>query len=209
MFSSTRSVSGRLLAAAAAAAALAAATAVPAAAAPTMLPTVVDGVRYSPAQMHRFANHRLYGRISDDGKTLIGYTQLRDYVRALRSHGLQLPTRSDVDKPRARSSVAGDSARICRDNFLGGVCREVPSGWGLAAMTALDCDLGGCNAFDNAVSSVLTRRVSLMLFDVVGFNLAGCSCSTMWTAVTILPGRQVDLDTVGFNDRASSMYVYW
>src|SRR3954469_17805066 len=44
--------------------------------------------------MHRFGDQPLYGRVGDNGKTVIAYTKLRDYNRALQRRGLWLPTAS-------------------------------------------------------------------------------------------------------------------
>jgi hypothetical protein len=212
----------RATVAAVAAAALVGTTAVSADAAPVgpkLLPTIVDGVRYSPGQMRHFQGRRLYSWVGGNGKTVIAYTKLRDYRRHLARHGLRLPTPVEAARPIARASTAQDGpVTVCLENFLGGPCRDVRSGWGVAHMHALNCDFwGSCGAnFLDSVSSVRTRSRPVVLFDHVGFNMAGSSSHDHKSVVTIYTDQQVDLATVPFpvnggtwNDRVGSLYVWW
>jgi len=212
----------RATAGAVAAAAIAGMTAGSASATPIqkqLLPTIVDGVRYSPSQMRHFEGRRLYSWLGGNGKTVIAYTKLRDYNRHLARHGLRLPSPVERARPVAHSSTAQDGpVTVCINNFLAGPCRDVPSGWGVAHMHALNCDWwGSCGAnFLDTVSSVRVRSRPVVLFDDVGFNLAGSPSHNYHSVVTIYGERQVDLDTVGFpggggtwNDRVGSLYVWW
>jgi hypothetical protein len=183
------------------------------------IPLVVDGKHYAPAQIHRFDGHALYMRT--DGKRLIAYTKLDRFKRFLRSRGLYLPTPADVTHPKARASFFGGWADICLNPYLNGDCRRIQSGWGAAAMAALDdptCQLGTCTHYDNNVSSIHTYRVAALLFDYVGFNYAGLPWydSDPGDVYLVEPDKVLASDghppLVGlpaFDNRTSSMYVYW
>jgi hypothetical protein len=187
-----------------------------AAAPPELLPVVIDGVRYSPKEMQRLHRKELYTRVSDNGKTMVGYTRLRDYKHFLASRGLQLPAQTESARPVAHPASAGEPPdTVCQGNFLMGICRDIQSGWGVANMSALNCDFWGCTQFLDAVSSVNTRVRSMLLYDNVGFNMAGCSCHDWRSVVSIPPGLQINLNTLPFagggtwNDRVGSLYVFW
>jgi hypothetical protein len=179
-----------------------------------LLPNVVDGVHYGAKDLRRFAHRPLYSRISDDGKTLISYTKLREYKRALARRGLALPA-AGAGRVAHAANFGDPPATVCKDNFLQGTCRDINSGWGVANLQAINCDFWGCTEFLNAISSVRTRANPIVLYDKVGFNLAGYTDSDPARAVTIYGGRQVDLNTLWFpdggtwNDRADSLYVWW
>src|SRR3954453_16530024 len=81
------------------------------AAKPKLLPVVVDGKHYTPAQMRRFEGRGLYSRISDDGRTLVGYTKLRAYKRFLASRGLVLPADPQATRNVAHAAVHGARRR--------------------------------------------------------------------------------------------------
>lgn len=190
---------------AAAAAALALAAGPAAAAKPIVhqtpeVPVVVDGKRLAPKQIHRYDGRALYTRMSADGKTLIATTRLAKFKAFLKTKGLTMPTANRV---QARTSGAGDWARICTDNFLRGHCYTVSSGLGVANMSAISgCNWFTCWLFENSVSSLDTYGRAALLYDLSNFNPA-------WGTHYVPAGQQQDLAVFGFNDRLSSIFTYW
>jgi hypothetical protein len=138
--------------------------------------------------------------MSADGKTLIAPTKLAKFKAFLKTKGLTMPAPNAV---KARTSGAGDWARICTDNFLRGHCYTVSSGLGVANMFAISgWNWFRCWFFDNSVSSIETYGRASLLYDLVNFNPA-------WGTHYAGPGQQQDLAVFGFNDRLSSVFTYW
>jgi hypothetical protein len=198
--------SHRLLAAAAGAAAALAVAAGPAAASQRIVhqtpkaKLVVDGQRLAPKQIHRYDGRALYTRMSADGKTLIATTKLSTFKAFLGSKGLTMPAPGAA---KARTSLSGQGARICTDNFLRGHCYSLASGFGVSNMNAISgCNWFTCWFFENSVSSIETVGTGALLYDNSNFNPYS---GTHYAA----PGQQQDLAVFGFNDRLSSVFTYW
>ena len=163
---------------------------------------MVDGVRLSPKQLHRYDGKPLYTRLSADGKTLIGTTKLAKFKAFLKTEGVKMPV-AGTKPAKARTSGAGSWARICTDNFLRGHCYTVNSGQGVANMASIS----GWNwftswNFENSVSSMDTYGSPALLYDLPNFNQYG---ATHYVG----PYQQQDLAVFGFNDRLSSVLSYW
>ena len=167
------------------------------------VPLVVDGKHLSPEQIHRFDGKPLYTRVSADGKTLIGTTNLAKYKSFLKSKGVTLP-RAGKAPAKARSSANGHWSRIWTDNFLRGNSYTISSGFGVANMNALTgCNwFGNCWLFENTVSSVDTYGRGMVLYDLSNFN-------PYYGMLYIGANIQADLQFYGWNDRTSSVFTDW
>ncbi len=165
------------------------------------VPIVVNGKHLAPKQIHRFDGKPLYTRMSADGKTLIGTTDLAKFQAFLKTKGLTMP--APGQQAKARTSAAGHWARICTDNFLRGSCYTVNSGLGVANMAAINgCNWFNCWYFDNTVSSMDTYGRGALLYDLPNFD-------PYYGTHYIAAGQQQDLAVFGFNDRLSSVFTYW
>jgi hypothetical protein len=165
------------------------------------VPIVVNGKHLAPKQIHRFDGKPLYTRLSADGKTLIGTTDIAKFKAFLKTKGLTMPAPGATAK--ARTSGAGHWARICTDNFLRGSCYTVNSGQGVANMASVSgCNWFNCWNFENSVSSMDTYGRGALLYDLPNFD-------PYYGTHYIGAGQQQDLAVFGFNDRLSSIFTYW
>jgi hypothetical protein len=177
------------------------------------LPIVIDGVRYAPEQIHRFDGRPLYIRSAPDGKSLIAYSHVKAFQRFLHRRGLRLPTPVDVSPTTARPARAGDYVKVCTEDWGQGYCKQIDSGFGVAAMAALDLCIPftPCVHFNNNVTSVEAHGVGALLYDIVGFNFAGGSnYDSNPNDVYYVPANTMrSLVGTGFDNRTSSMYAFW
>ena len=167
------------------------------------VPITIDGVTYAPEQIRRFDGRPLYVRTANDGRSLLGYTELARFKAFLRTKGIRLPAPTKALRPPLKRAAAGHTTKFCTDRFEQGWCYTINSGWGLANVRALN----GSNpwtswTYENNIESVRVNGPGAVLFDRPNFDPAG-------GVFYLYPNEVIDLTLYGWGNRVDSIYQPW
>lgn len=160
------------------------------------VPVVIDGVRYAPADIHKFDGRALYLMVDlKRPNELIGYTQERDFKAA-----------ADAKKAAYKEDVApasaGQYAIYYSDDEWRGDSLHINSGWGVNNLVAVarGCGIFGCAGnWNDVISSVWINGHQYLYRDA---NFGG---GYFWA----IGYGGFNLSTYGFDNVGSSLNVWY